>query len=66
MSDVQNENTVNVEPKTHFKVEISISDKNLSYRSDFSESETIFWLEAVKKLIIEKTFAAAGLTENNA
>jgi len=66
MSDVQNENTLNTESKTHFKVEISISDKNLSYRSDFTESETIFWLEAVKKLIIEKTFAAAGLTENNA
>jgi len=66
MSDVQNENTVNVEPKTQFKVEIIIGDKNLSYRSDFSESETIFWLEAVKKLIIEKTFAAAGLSENNA
>ena len=66
MSNVQGETTTNVEPKTQFKVEILIGDKNLSYRSDFSESETIFWLEAVKKLIIEKTFEAAGLSENNA
>lgn len=52
-----------VEQKTEFAVEIKISDKNLSYRSDFSESETIFWLEAVKGLIIKNTFDRAGIEQ---
>ena len=43
-------------PKKELSVEIKISDKNLSYRSDFSEAETIFWLEAVKDLILKNTF----------
>jgi len=55
--------TETVEPKTEFVVEIKISDKNLSYKSDFTEAETIFWLEAVKDLIIRKTFEAAGIAE---
>ena len=60
MSDVENvENEVK-----EFKVEIKISEKNLSYKSDFSEAETIFWLEAVKDLIIKKTFEAAGISES--
>jgi len=57
MSDAQNE-------AKEFKVEIKISEKNLSYKSDFSEAETIFWLEAVKDLIIKKTFDAAGMAES--
>jgi|GEM_PF-1885445 len=65
MSSVMvDEKTVVEEPvKTEFILEIKISDKNLSYKSDFSESETVFWLEAVKNLIIKKTFDAAGMTE---
>ena len=60
MSDVENvENEVK-----EFKVEIKISEKNLYYKSDFSEAETIFWLEAVKDLIIKKTFEAAGISES--
>lgn len=51
------------EPKKDLIVEIKISDKNLSYRSDFSEAETIFWLEAVKDLIIKNTFTRAGMEE---
>jgi hypothetical protein len=54
---------VEVEAKTDFVVEIKISDKNLSYKSDFTEAETVFWLEAVKDLIIKKTFEAAGILE---
>ena len=54
---------VEVEAKTEFVVEIKISDKNLSYKSDFTEAETVFWLEAVKDLIIKKTFEAAGILE---
>jgi hypothetical protein len=54
---------VEVEAKTEFAVEIKISDKNLSYKSDFTEAETVFWLEAVKDLIIKKTFEAAGMLE---
>jgi hypothetical protein len=55
--------TESIEAKTEFVVEIKISDKNLSYKSDFTEAETIFWLEAVKDLIIRKTFEAAGIAE---
>ena len=55
--------TETVEPKTDIVVEIKISDKNLSYKSDFTEAETVFWLEAVKDLIIKKTFEAAGILE---
>jgi hypothetical protein len=55
--------TPEVEVKTDFVVEIKISDKNLSYKSDFTEAETVFWLEAVKDLIIKKTFEAAGILE---
>ena len=55
--------TPEVEVKTEFVVEIKISDKNLSYKSDFTEAETVFWLEAVKDLIIKKTFESAGILE---
>lgn len=55
--------TPEAEVKTEFTVEIKISDKNLSYKSDFTEAETVFWLEAVKDLIIKKTFEAAGILE---
>lgn len=57
MSNVQDE-------AKEYKVEIKISEKNLSYKSDFSEAETIFWLEAVKNLIIKKTFDSAGMSES--
>jgi hypothetical protein len=56
--------TDTVEQKSEFTVEIKISEKNLAYKSDFSEAETIFWLEAVKNLIIKKTFEAAGISES--
>jgi hypothetical protein len=55
--------TPQAEQKTEFVVEIKISDKNLSYKSDFTEAETVFWLESVKELIIKRTFEAAGITE---
>jgi len=61
MSDV--ETVVQEEVKTDFSVEIKISDKNLSYRSDFAEAETIFWLEAVKGLIIKNAFEKSGLEQ---
>jgi hypothetical protein len=52
------------EQKSEFAIEIKISDKNLSYRSDFPEPETIFWLEAVKGLVIKNTFEKAGIAQN--
>jgi hypothetical protein len=52
------------EEKKEFNVVINISDKNLSYKSDFNEAETIFWLEAVKALIVQKTFEAVGMQQN--
>lgn len=45
-----------VQQKKEFKIEINISEQNLSYKSDFPEPETIFWIEAVKSIIIKKTF----------
>lgn len=42
-------------------VQIKISDNNLQYKSDFNEAETIFWLEAVKDLIIKNAFNKADL-----
>lgn len=51
---------VTQEPK-EYTVQIRISDKNLQYKSDFNEAETIFWLEAVKNLIIKNAFNKADL-----
>lgn len=52
----------NVTPETkEYTVQIRISDKNLQYKSDFNEAETIFWLEAVKNLIIKNAFNKADL-----
>ena len=59
--EVQKEEIVETESPKELLVEIKISEKNLSYRSDFSEAETIFWIEAVKDLIIKKAFSAAGV-----
>lgn len=57
--------TVNTEEvEKQFNVVINISDKNLSYKSDFNEAETIFWLEAVKALIVQKTFEAVGMQQS--
>jgi hypothetical protein len=52
------------EVQKEFNVVINISDKNLSYKSDFNEAETIFWLEAVKALIVQKTFEAVGMQQS--
>jgi len=52
---------VKAEEVKDFNISINISDKNLSYKSDFNEAETIFWLEAVKNLIIQKTFDSVGM-----
>lgn len=51
------------EVKKEFSIEVKISDRNLQYRSDFNEAETIFWLEAVKDLILKRTFDKAGQLE---
>ena len=55
VEDVQQEATV----------VIKISQQNLSYKSDFSETETIFWLEAVKSLITKNSFDMCGLSETS-
>jgi len=39
-----------------FEITIKITKDNLEYVSDFAESETIFWLEAVKNIIIKESF----------
>ena len=60
ISKMSEENVPQVEEK-EFTVTIKITNQNLSYKSDFSEPETIFWLEAVKDIIMKKTFEEAGL-----
>lgn len=50
---------------TSFTIEISITNQNLQYRSDFNEGETIFWLEAVKSLIINNTFNKVNLSQES-
>jgi len=53
---------VDVDAETKkFQVVIEISNQNLAYKSDFSEPETIFWIEAVKQIILKKTFEDAGI-----
>jgi hypothetical protein len=42
--------------RKEFKIEITLSEANVAYKSDFPESDTVFWLEAVKNLIIEESF----------
>lgn len=62
----ENENTTTPsEQPVEATVVIKITNNNLQYKSDFTEAETIFWLESVKGLIIKKAFEAAGLKENN-
>jgi hypothetical protein len=61
MSDV----VETVEEKKDFSIEIKISEMNLSYRSDFAEAETVFWIEAVKDLIIKNAFNKAGLEQSS-
>jgi hypothetical protein len=59
-SKMSQEETVAEAPK-EFTITINISEANLAYKSDFSEPETIFWLEAVKNIVLNKTFEATGL-----
>jgi len=47
-----------------FAIEIKISNANLQYRSDFNEAETIFWIEAVKNIIMKNAFDKANLDTN--
>jgi len=63
MSDVI-EVTEEVQAKKEFTIEIKISDANLQYKSDFNEAETIFWIEAVKGLIIKNSFEKAELSQS--
>lgn len=51
------------QPAKEFSIEVKISDRNLQYRSDFNEPETIFWLEAVKDLILKSAFEKTNLQE---
>lgn len=53
-------------PQTEFTITIKISNQNLGYKSDFSEAETVFWLESVKALIIKRAFDAVGIEPDQA
>jgi hypothetical protein len=56
MSEIIDTNIVESSEEKEFNVTIKVSNQNLSYKSDFQESETIFWLEAVKSLILKNAF----------
>jgi hypothetical protein len=51
------ETAVTPEPKKEFKIEITLSEANVAYKSDFPESDTVFWLEWVKTIILQKTLS---------
>lgn len=53
------------EVKKEFTVTIMVSEQNLSYKSDFNEAETIFWLESVKNLILKRAFDSVNLEQSN-
>lgn len=59
MSEEEIVEEVTAEQPKEFAIDIRISNKNLQYKSDFNEAETIFWLEAVKNLIIKNSFEQA-------
>lgn len=46
------------ETKKEFTISILVSDQNISYKSDFNEAETVFWMESVKALILKRAFEA--------
>ena len=56
MSEIIDTDIVESSEEKEFNVNIKVSNQNLSYKSDFQESETIFWLEAVKSLILKNAF----------
>lgn len=56
MSDVMNIDNNVQEVQKEFKIEIVISDQNLSYKSDFDALTTVGMLEAIKTIIIKETF----------
>lgn len=53
------EETVEAVEEKEFNINIKITNSNLSYKSDFSEPETIFWIEAIKNIILKKAFDQA-------
>jgi hypothetical protein len=59
-----NEMSEEVTENKEFSIEIKISNANLQYRSDFNEAETIFWIEAVKNIIMKNAFDKANLEAN--
>lgn len=63
-NDVIETTAEDIDAPKELNVVIKISDKNLQYKSDFNEAETIFWLEAVKDLIIKNAFAKADLRQS--
>jgi hypothetical protein len=50
------EETVDLLDQKEFNINIKITKSNISYKSDFSEPETVFWLESIKSIIINKAF----------
>lgn len=49
---------------TDVYIEIKISAEALEYTSAFADSKTIFWLEAVKSIILKDSFDKTSLRYN--
>lgn len=56
MSEETVDQTADQVEEKEFNITIKITNSNLAYKSDFSEPETVFWLEAIKDIILKKTF----------
>ena len=56
MSEETGDQTADQVEEKEFSITIKITNSNLAYKSDFSEPETVFWLEAIKDIILKKTF----------
>lgn len=56
MSEETVDQTADQVEEKEFSITIKITNSNLAYKSDFSEPETVFWLEAIKDIILKKTF----------
>ena len=39
-----------------YEIVISIDSEAVDYKTDFTDNETVFWLEAVRNIVIKKMY----------
>jgi len=47
-----------------YEIVISIDSEAVSYKTDFADNETVFWLETVKNIVIKKMAEEASYYNN--